>query len=245
MSQRSEAWKDEATVRKYLEGIRGAIPQARDQIDVMSRLIEKAGGPVENFLDIGCGGGALTLALLDRYPKARATLVDYSEPMLTETRERLAPYGDQCAILTADLATQDWPSDVETRAPFDAIVSGFAIHHLTDERKRELYAEVFALLRPGAFFINIEHVSSPTEWLTEAFDDTLIDSFFAHQQSIGSGKTRDEVATEYVHRPDKQENILAPVDDQCAWLRDIGYEDVDCYLKLFELAVFGGRKPST
>jgi hypothetical protein len=26
-------------------------------------------------------------------------------------------------------------------------------------------------------------------------------------------------------------------------LRDIGFVDVDCYFKVFELAVFGGRKP--
>lgn len=245
MSRRGDNWKDESVVRKYLDGIRGAILLAREQIDVMLRLIEKAGGPVEGFLDIGSGAGALTLAMLEQHPKARATLVDFSEPMLTEARGSLAPYGKQCAILTADLGTPDWLRDAEARAPFDAAVSGFAIHHLTDERKRDLYAEVFALLRAGAFFINIEHVRSPTAWLAQAFDELLIDSFFAYQQSIGSGKSRDEIAAEYVHRPDKQDNILASVEDQCDWLRACGYEEVDCYLKLFELAVFGGRKPAS
>ena len=38
-------------------------------------------------------------------------------------------------------------------------------------------------------------------------------------------------------------NILAPVELQCEWLRRIGFEDVDCYFKIFELAVFGGRRP--
>jgi hypothetical protein len=46
-----------------------------------------------------------------------------------------------------------------------------------------------------------------------------------------------------VHRPDKAANILAPVEAQCDWLREIGYEDVDCYFKVLELAVFGGRRP--
>ena len=244
MTQRADNWKDESVVRKYLEGIRGAIPLAREQIDVMLRLVETAGGPVESFLDIGCGGGALTLAMLERYPNARATLVDFSEPMLTEARERLTPHGDRCVILTGDLGALDWLCDVEPRAPFDAAVSGFAIHHLTDTRKRELYAEVFALLRPGAFFINIEHVSSPTPWLTGVFDDVMTDSLYAYQRSIGSGMTREEVAKEYVARPDRKDNMLAAVDEQCDWLRACGYEDVDCYLKLFELAVLGGRKPN-
>ena len=38
-------------------------------------------------------------------------------------------------------------------------------------------------------------------------------------------------------------NILAPVEVQCQWLREIGFTDVDCYLKMFEVAVFGGRRP--
>jgi hypothetical protein len=52
------------------------------------------------------------------------------------------------------------------------------------------------------------------------------------------------VATEYVHREDKHSNILASVEDQCGWLGEIGFADVDCYFKLFELTVFGGRRPS-
>lgn len=51
------------------------------------------------------------------------------------------------------------------------------------------------------------------------------------------------MADKYYYRPDKAANILTPVEDQCAWLREIGYVDVDCYLKAFELAVFGGRRP--
>ena len=32
---------------------------------------------------------------------------------------------------------------------FDLVVSGFAIHHLEDDRKRELFDEVACQLRPG------------------------------------------------------------------------------------------------
>ncbi|SPE57295.1 hypothetical protein SBV1_270094 [Verrucomicrobia bacterium] len=33
--------------------------------------------------------------------------------------------------------------------------------------------------------------------------------------------------------------------EQCQWLREIGFENVDCYFKVFELALFGGTKRSS
>ena len=37
-------------------------------------------------------------------------------------------------------------------------------------------------------------------------------------------------------------DICAPVDEQCAWLRDAGFVDVDCFFKAWRFAVFGGRR---
>lgn len=54
--------------------------------------------------------------------------------------------------------------------------------------------------------------------------------------------SRDHIAETFYVRPDKVENILASVDDQCHWLRQIGFGDVDCFFKVFELALFDGRK---
>jgi len=46
----------------------------------------------------------------------------------------------------------------------------------------------------------------------------------------------------FSERPDKVENKLTPVEQQCGWLREIGFNDIDCFFKLFEIAIFGGRK---
>ena len=43
-------------------------------------------------------------------------------------------------------------------------------------------------------------------------------------------------------RQDAQTNILAPAEDQCAWLREIGFVDVDVVMKVFELAVIVARR---
>jgi hypothetical protein len=88
-------------------------------------------------------------------------------------------------------------------------------------------------------FVNLEHVAPASAWVESLFDELMIDTIYAAQE----GKTRGEVAEAHHSRADKDANILAPVELQCQWLREIGFEHVDCYLKIFELAVFGGVRP--
>jgi len=101
-----------------------------------------------------------------------------------------------------------------------------------------VYGEIYGLLADGGVFVNVEHVSSPTDWLRAVHDELFIDRLVA----VHANETRAQVAAKYVNRPDKAANILAPVELQCQRLREIGFTDVDCYLKIFEEAVFGGRK---
>jgi ubiquinone/menaquinone biosynthesis C-methylase UbiE len=236
----AEVWKDDALVRTFLEGVRGGIPLAGEQFDAMIRVIAARDEPLRCFLDVGSGAGAVAAAVLGRFPDARAVLVDFSASMLDAAREQ---FGDEHRLILADVGTPEWVEKVVAEGPFDAVVSGYAIHHLPDERKRTLYGEIFALLAAGGVFVNVEHVLSATPWVGEINDRLFIDSLYAHHQRLGGGKTREQVAEEYYYRPDKAANILAPVEAQCDWLREIGFADVDCYFKVFELAVFGGRKP--
>lgn len=231
----SEVWKSPNVVSAYLTGVRAAIPLAAEQIDTMLRLIEANGG-VRRFLDLGGGDGVLAAAILDRYPQAVAVVTDFSQPMLDAALARL---GARAVCLNSDYGSPAWIADVEPHAPFDAIVSGYSIHHQEDDRKRAVYREIFDLLALGGIFVNVEHVASPSDWVESVHDGLFIDRL----HRLHPERSREDVAREFFYRPDKSANILALVETQCGWLREIGFADADCYLKVFELAVFGGRKP--
>lgn len=232
-------WQDKELVANFLTGVRGAIPYATDQINIALQVLDQTGTPIRRVADLGCGDGAIAHAVLNHYPHAQVTAIDFSEPMLEQAKQRLTPFSERVAFVQADLYTPDWQINLE---PFDAVLSGYCIHHLPDDRKRELYSEIYHLLTPGGGFLNIEHVLSASLWGEHLFNELLVDSLYEWHRTQGGLLSREEVGKRFVYREDKQANILAAVDIQCEWLRAIGFQQVDCYFKWLELAVFGGVK---
>jgi len=237
-----EVWKLPAIVNRFLS-FRAALPLAQEQIGVMMSILKSRTQPVENFMDLGCGDGILGAAILGEYPSSRGILVDFSEPMLEQAREQLQEYSGQLTFMNLDYGDPAWINVIGTKGSFDGIVSGYSIHHQPDIRKRQIYEEIFSLLKPGGWFINIEHVSSEARLNIDLFEHHYVSARFAIEQRNGGTRTFDQLAEEYKNRPDKAANILAPTELQCDWLREIGYEEVDCYFRVYELAVFGGRRP--
>ena len=237
-----EVWKLPAIVNRYLS-YRAAIPLAQEQIGVMMAILKTRDEPVESFLDLGCGDGILGATVLGEYPTARGVLADFSEPMLQQAREQLKEYADQLVFENMDYGDPDWIGKMQAYRPFDAVVSGYSIHHQPDSRKRQVYQEIFSLLNPDGWFINIEHVSSVAQLNIDLFEKHYVTARYAIEKQEGGTRTFEQLAEEYRNRPDKAANILAPVELQCDWLREIGYEEVDCYFRIYELAVFAGRKP--
>jgi ubiquinone/menaquinone biosynthesis C-methylase UbiE len=235
---KAAVWQRADVTQQYLTGVRGAIPLASQQIDVMLRLME-ASGPVHHTIDLGCGDGVLAEAVLRRFPGSRCDLADFSLPMLDAARARFEGWPEATfRFHCIDYANPGWVERFAEDAPYDAIFSGYSIHHQPDAVKKVMYAGVHSLLRPGGLFVNIEHVASPTAWVEAQHDNLFID----HLHTLDRAQPRASVAAAYHSRPDKEANLLSPVECQCQWLCGIGYTDVDCYVKCFELAVFGGRK---
>lgn len=240
MQTKSE-WQTKELTRAFLEGVRGAIPEGDLQLAVISKIAQRWSPSPRQIMDLGCGDGILGRFLLELFPTASGLFLDFSEPMLDAAIEKVGS-APNTVVAMADFASPQWLEVARPHGLFDIVISGFAIHHQPHERKRELYDEIYKLLAPGGLFLNLEHVASATEAGQELFDDFFIDHLFDFHSKSNADANRDAIAHEYYKRPDKKENILAPVEDQCEWLRQIGFNDVDCFFRVFELALFGGRK---
>ena len=164
------------------------------------------------ILDLGCGDGRLAALVLAAYPESTAICVDMSPAMLDAVTERFA--GDD----RVTIATHDLEDSLPFDGPIEAVISSLAIHHVEDERKQTLYAEVASLLIPGGVFANLEIVKSPTQVLHDQW--------------------RDEMGAR-----DDPSDRLAPMEPQLGWMRDAGLQDVDCIWKWRALALMRGTKP--
>ena len=242
MEQKSE-WQTKELTEAFLEGVRGAIPGADLQFAVIGKIADRWCNMSTRILDLGCGNGILGRFLLNRFPSASGLFVDFSDPMLDAARQSNESLPN-AAVEKADFGSPQWIEVAKGYGSFDIVVSGFAIHHQPDERKKALYSEIFDLLKASGVFLNLEHVASVTAAGEKLFDDFFVDHLHEFHREADPEVKREAIVGEYYNRPDKKENILASVEDQCQWLRQIGFIDVDCFFKVFELALFGGRKTS-
>ncbi|WP_046494186.1 class I SAM-dependent methyltransferase [Streptomyces odonnellii] len=105
-----------------------------------------------HIVDLGCGTGAGTFALLDRFPEAHVIAADTSPGHLKRLREKAcAQHGDaRVRTVQADLGAADWP-DLGTP---DLVWASASMHHMAHPH-RALRA-VHGILAPGGLFAVVE-----------------------------------------------------------------------------------------
>ncbi len=204
----SEEWRDPDRVAEYLS--REIPHRALAEEMLLAALPARVG----RCLDLGTGDGRLLAVVRARHPEAALVGLDTSEPMLARAAERFA--GDP----RVELRAHDLARPLPELGPVDAVVSGLAIHHLEDTRKRGLFEEVGAVLAPRGVFANLDLVSAASPRLHERFRREI-------------GRVEDDPT-----------DRLAGLSDQAQWLREAGFDEVDCHFKWLQLALLVAVKRS-
>jgi SAM-dependent methyltransferase len=113
-------------------------------------------GP-RQIVDLGCGTGAGTFALLDRFPDAHVTAVDVSAGHLQHLREKACArsVGECVSTVQADLDDPAWP---DLGSP-DLVWASASMHHMTHPDRA--LRTVHDALAPGGLFAVVELAGLP------------------------------------------------------------------------------------
>jgi len=157
----------DADVRNEKDPIRTAYH------DVLAWVLREARiDSSSRVLELGSGTGNLSCLI---HQCGELVCVDLSEQMEAIARSKLSHIPNRRFIKADILEVFDYE-----RAPFDSVISTYAVHHLTDDEKRLLFSKVFTNLVPvgSAVFGDLmlrnqeEKVSKTQEYLTKGYAKT-------------------------------------------------------------------------
>lgn len=206
----SESWAQRGKVEEYVARVGTLAPRQTGEAELLEALPNEIG----SLLDLGCGDARLARFVEEEHPEIeQIVVVDASEPMLELAR---SSFGSDPRVT---IHSHDLNDSLLPLGEFDAVITGFAVHHVADDRKRALFREVVDVLRPGGVFGNLEVVRCATPKLHAEFYRRV-------------GRTGDD-----------PEDVLAPVEPQLEWMRDAGLVDVDCQWRWRGFALLVGTRP--
>ena len=223
------------------------VPERELQIATICGLVpEHIGQKPGHVVELCCGEGLLTRALLEAFPDIRMHAYDGSPRMLEATRATADPHAERLTTTHFDLEGEDWR---RFDWPLTAVVSSLAIHHLDGAGKQKLYADMAAALAPGGALIVADlvapagpraHAIAADAWdeavrrRAQELDGNL--AAFERFQEAGWNFYRDS-DPDPIDKP-------SPLYDQLRWLDEAGLTAVDVVWMKAGHAILCGYKPA-
>jgi len=221
-------WKEEDRVRDYVAKNDEAAGEISDIFRLVTSVLPFEKEAPLRVLDIGSGHGVFAAAVLDAFPSATAIGLDVSAAMMEEGRERMARFGDRFRYHDGDFADGSLPAGLA--GPFDLTVSSRAIHHITPDAKRRLFADVYQRTASGGCFFDLDNMRPRDAFLAGLYRQ-VPDAGSAPRAARPEG----EPTTPSREHPD-------PVDEQLTSLREAGFAHVDIFWKRLGRSVIAGFK---
>jgi tRNA (cmo5U34)-methyltransferase len=213
----------------YDEHIELAIPFYREMHGEIARFVPEKATPLR-ALDLGCGTGKTSAAILHNFPASTVLAVDLFEEMLRHARTRLARFEGRVQYVQGDFRSLPLGSG------YDVCVSALAIHHHTPEEKRETFKRIADALVPGGRFIMID-------WTR--FESPLVQrvsAAVAEQHAASSVPDEEVVKAWCEHWRDK--NIPDTVENLVEWLMAAGFSHAECIVRYYGMAMIVAEKAS-
>ncbi len=178
---------DQALARAF-DGQAERFERAPVQSDpaALTRLVKFADLPAGSLiLDAGCGPGLVSEAFLNA--GHRIIGVDLSAEMVARARKRCERFGE-AARFEQGSVFDDVPG-----GPFDAAVSRYVLHHVTDPLA--FIHRQGSLVKPGGLLIVNDHATDPDPSLADAHERLERDRDRTHTRNLTSGALADLLAS--------------------------------------------------
>jgi tRNA (cmo5U34)-methyltransferase len=236
---RPPGWS-EADSREFIDHGRYFVPDREEQIATVLAVLPDPGDGL--LVDLCCGEGLLSRALLERFPRARVLAMDLSPAMLVAASLSCAPWADRLETRAFDLAASSWRRFPEAVRAF---VSSLAVHHLDGDGKRRLFSALAAALAPGGAVVIADLVRPATPGAqalaAQAWDEATRRRSLELAGNLRPFEIFREQRWNFYADPEPD-----PIDqpsrllDQLRWLEEAGLTGVDVFWMKAGHAVFGG-----
>jgi SAM-dependent methyltransferase len=229
-------WKSDEVIKAWAATAGERERQRIEHWRIMGELLPFESSDTFTFLDLGAGMGAASRVLLELYPYSSAVLAEFSPQMVAEGTRELEPYAGRFRYVDFDMLVGAWPAEIPH--DLDAVITSLCIHHMPDDRKQGLFAEIFDRLAPGAWYVNYDPVTSP---------DPLVAATWQHTNDRDDPDAEHKRNNRTLLEQARFENhirYMIPLDQQLAYFRAAGFEGVDVYWKHLENVIYAGRRPT-
>ena len=213
------------------------VPEYGTAIETTALIVNRLLGKSPRVLDLGCGTGNASAAILRTSPGARIFLLDGSASMVAaaEAKVRSISPSSLLGSKVADLADRGWDEELAASG-FDAVVSTLVLEHLNYDSYRSVLPRCFDLLRPGGWLLAVEgyaeEESDMLGWFEEMMDE--------RRSLIGEPHLSDFISK---LRSEEEVHYYACKDQKAAWWRETGFERVHLLWQYLCIALMVGKRP--
>ncbi len=217
----------DAAAQDYDAARRQLVPCFDDLYGIALSLIPYSATTPIHVLDLGAGTGLMAALVAAAYPHAQLTLADIAPEMLDKARERFTAEQARVNYIELDYVQQPIPGQ------YDLVVSALSLHHTPPAQLPAVFGRIFAALKPGGRFINLDQALGTTPENEMIYQQTW------HSQALAKGTDEHTMSRALERIKADQTTLLA---DQLHWLTQVGFTNVDCWYKNFRFVVYSGDK---
>lgn len=207
---------------------RRGMPRYEEMLEALARCLPD--GP-SDLLELGCGTGALTRLLAERYSEARLRAVDAAPEMIELAQARLVEVGVATAGMIAETSFEvaQFEALILPERGYDLIAANMSLHHIED--KGPFYARLRLALRPGGLLVFGDELKGAHAHIEERYWNAWLD-----YARLPGHLSEDEVAR--IVRHSEAIDHYETLPRQIELLRAAGFAPVDCVWRYLNYAVF-------